>query len=92
MPVDSAVKRKSATHNMKPGLSGGFPGMTVKERRQASVWSYVGISAGTGLIGCLTMIITSIAPRMSIGSSAPSVSIDSSAPRISISERCGDDT
>ena len=43
MAVDSAVKRKSATHNMKPGISGGFPGMLLKERRQSSVWSYVGI-------------------------------------------------
>ncbi len=89
MAVDSAVKRKSATHNMKPGLSGGFPGMTVKERRQASVWSYVGISAILPtIIGCLTMIITSIAPRIAILSIAPSVSIDSSAPKILISGRC----
>ena len=86
MAVDSAVKRKSATHNMKPGLSGGFPGMTVKERRQASVWSYAGISAA--LEGCLTMIISSIAPRMAIAGIAPSIEIDSSAPRVLIEGRC----
>jgi len=85
MAVDSAVKRKSATHNMKPGLSGGFPGMTVQERRRASVWSY----AGSGLPeGCLIMTITSVAPRAAVSGIAPSIVIGSSAPRVLIEGRC----
>ena len=39
--------------------------------------------AVTDIIGCLTMTITSIAPRVAIASSAP---------RISISGRCSNDT
>lgn len=44
------------------------------------------------ITGCLTMNISSIAPRIPIGSIAPSISIGSSAPRISISGRCSNDT
>ena len=48
--------------------------------------------AVTGIIGCLTMVITSIAPRIAINSIAPSIEINSSAPRIKVSLRCENDT
>ena len=82
MAVDSALKRKSATHNMKPGLSGGFPGMTVKERRQSSVWSYAGI--GIAIIGCLRMILSSKQPSIAFGSKQPSIAFNSKAPTIMV--------
>lgn len=54
-------------------------------------WSY-GLSRLLHLIppiiGCLTMDISSIAPRVAIDSNAPSIEIDSSAPRVLIEGRC----